>query len=110
MLAAAPPERAGAAAGISETSSELGGALGIAVLGSVVTAVYRADITAAIPADVPTAAADVARNTLGGAVDVATKLPDEVRALLLQMSSPRWRPPRPSPAARSSRRRCTTPA
>ncbi|MNC94971.1 hypothetical protein D3C83_119700 [compost metagenome] len=40
MIGAAPPERAGAAAGISETGSELGGALGIAIMGSLVTAVY----------------------------------------------------------------------
>jgi DHA2 family multidrug resistance protein-like MFS transporter len=84
MLATAPPERAGAAAGISETSSEFGGALGIAVLGSLVTAVYRADITGAIPDGVPAASADVARDTLGAAVDVAARLPDEVSTLLLQ--------------------------
>jgi len=40
ILSAAPPERAGAAAGLSETASELGGALGIALMGSLVTAVY----------------------------------------------------------------------
>jgi DHA2 family multidrug resistance protein-like MFS transporter len=40
IIGAAPPERAGAAAGISETASELGGALGIALLGSLATAVY----------------------------------------------------------------------
>ena len=40
VIGAAPPERAGAAAGISETGSELGGALGIAIMGSLVTAVY----------------------------------------------------------------------
>ena len=37
-------EQAGAATGMSETSGELGGALGIAILGSVGTAVYRAEI------------------------------------------------------------------
>jgi DHA2 family multidrug resistance protein-like MFS transporter len=42
ILAAAPPERAGAASGISETVSELGGALGIALLGTLATAVYGA--------------------------------------------------------------------
>jgi DHA2 family multidrug resistance protein-like MFS transporter len=42
ILAAAPPERAGAASGISETASELGGALGIALLGSLATAVFGA--------------------------------------------------------------------
>jgi MFS transporter, DHA2 family, multidrug resistance protein len=41
-MSAAPPERAGAASGISETSSELGGALGIALFGSLATAVYGA--------------------------------------------------------------------
>lgn len=40
IIGAAPPERAGAAAGISETASELGGALGIALLGSLATAIY----------------------------------------------------------------------
>lgn len=40
IISAVPPERAGAASGISETCSELGGALGIALLGSLATAVY----------------------------------------------------------------------
>lgn len=40
IIGAAPPQSAGAAAGISETASELGGALGIALLGSLATAVY----------------------------------------------------------------------
>ena len=38
VMTAAPPERAGAASAISETSFEFGGALGIAVLGSMLTA------------------------------------------------------------------------
>jgi DHA2 family multidrug resistance protein-like MFS transporter len=42
IMSSAPPERAGAASGISETSSELGGALGIALLGSLATAVFGA--------------------------------------------------------------------
>jgi MFS transporter, DHA2 family, multidrug resistance protein len=79
----APPERAGAASGISETSAELGGALGIAVLGSVGTAVYRSEVTGAVPADVPPAAAEAARDTLGGAVAAAEELPDPLGAELL---------------------------
>jgi DHA2 family multidrug resistance protein-like MFS transporter len=42
IIGSAPPERAGAASGISETVSELGGALGIALLGTLATAVYGA--------------------------------------------------------------------
>ena len=53
MVGAAPAERAGAAAGVSETSSELGGALGIAVLGAVGTAVYRGEIADMLPSGVP---------------------------------------------------------
>jgi DHA2 family multidrug resistance protein-like MFS transporter len=75
MVGAAPPERAGAAAGISETSSEFGGALGIALLGAVGTAVYRGQIDDAIPADVPPAAAEAARDTLGAAVAAGDDLP-----------------------------------
>jgi MFS transporter, DHA2 family, multidrug resistance protein len=78
MVGAAPPERAGAAAGISETSSELGGALGIAALGAVGTAVYRAEIDGAVPEGVPPGAADTARDTLGAAVAAAGELPDRV--------------------------------
>jgi DHA2 family multidrug resistance protein-like MFS transporter len=49
VVSAAPEERAGAAAAISETGSELGGALGIALLGSLGTAVYRSELTGAPP-------------------------------------------------------------
>jgi MFS family permease len=70
-----PPERAGTVSAVLETSSEFGGALGMAVLGSIGTAIYRADVTAALPAALPSGAADAARETLGGAVAVAGRLP-----------------------------------
>ena len=47
ILASVPKERAGAAAAVSETAYELGMALGIAVLGSIVTGVYRGFIVPA---------------------------------------------------------------
>jgi MFS transporter, DHA2 family, multidrug resistance protein len=75
MVGAAPPERAGAAAGISETSSEFGGALGIAVLGSIGTAVYRGEVEGAVPAGVPPAVEEAARDTLGAAVAAGAELP-----------------------------------
>jgi DHA2 family multidrug resistance protein-like MFS transporter len=83
MVGTAPPERAGAASGISETSSELGGALGIAILGSIGTAVYRGQMTDAVPAAVPGEAAAAARDTLGGAVAAAGQLPDQLGTALL---------------------------
>jgi MFS transporter, DHA2 family, multidrug resistance protein len=75
MVGAAPPERAGAAAGISETSSEFGGALGIAVLGAAGTAVYRGQIDGAVPSGVPPEPAAAARDTLGAAVAAGEELP-----------------------------------
>ncbi len=83
VLGAAPPERAGAASALSETSAELGGALGIAILGSVGVAVYRGAMALAVPSGVPPEAAVTARSTLGGAVAAAAKLPEAVAAPLL---------------------------
>ncbi|HEX2182332.1 MAG TPA: MFS transporter [Rubrobacteraceae bacterium] len=83
IVGSAPPERAGAASGISETSAELGGALGIAVLGSIGTAVYRNQMAGALPDGVPHEAADAARDTLGAAVGVAGGLPDQTGSGLL---------------------------
>ncbi|MFM9372492.1 MFS transporter [Streptomyces sp. Da 82-17] len=42
-VAAVPPERAGSAAAIAETSNEIGNALGIALLGSLATLIFRLD-------------------------------------------------------------------
>jgi DHA2 family multidrug resistance protein-like MFS transporter len=83
IVGCAPVERAGAASAISETSSELGGALGIAVLGSIGTAIYRARMAAAMPNGVPSDVTEVARGTLGGATAVAERLPGQVGAALL---------------------------
>jgi MFS transporter, DHA2 family, multidrug resistance protein len=83
IVGSAPPERAGAAAAISETSAEFGGALGIAVFGSIGIAVYRTMMADAVPAGVPLATAEAARATLGGAVAVAGELPGQLGAALL---------------------------
>lgn len=76
------PERAGAASAIAETSSELGGALGIALLGSLVTAVYRADLARRAPRDLPEQLAVTAHDTLGGALTVVAGLPADLGQML----------------------------
>jgi DHA2 family multidrug resistance protein-like MFS transporter len=83
VMSAAPPERAGAAAGISETGGELGGALGIAVLGSIGTALYRRSMGDEMPLGLPPDVAAAARDTLGGAVGIAETLGEPNRELLI---------------------------
>jgi DHA2 family multidrug resistance protein-like MFS transporter len=68
ILSSVPKEQAGAASAVSETAYELGAALGIAVLGSIVTGVYRGFIA---PTGTPTGA----HESLGGAVEVAAGMP-----------------------------------
>lgn len=83
IVGAAPPQRAGSASAISETSAELGGALGIAVLGSIGVAVYRSVVADTIPAGVPARIAGVARGTLGGALSLAHRLPHQLGGRLV---------------------------
>ncbi len=83
VVGSAPPERAGAASAISETSAELGGALGIAILGSIGTAIYRTELARTMPAGIPPEVQEAARDTLGAAVGVAGQLPGDLGSLLL---------------------------
>jgi DHA2 family multidrug resistance protein-like MFS transporter len=83
VLGEAPPERAGSASGLLESATEFGGALGMALLGSVGGAVYRHEVTGSMPDGVPSAAAAPARETLGGALAVADQLPARLGDALL---------------------------
>jgi MFS transporter, DHA2 family, multidrug resistance protein len=80
VIGTAPPERAGAASGISETAGELGGALGIAILGSIGTAVYRSRMGEAIESEAGIAAAEDARETLATALEAGGELPASILA------------------------------
>jgi MFS transporter, DHA2 family, multidrug resistance protein len=86
IVGSAPPERAGAASGISETGAELGGALGISILGSIGVAIYRGDIARSLPDAIPVSAEIAARDTLGGAVGAAAELTNGLDAVLLDVA------------------------
>jgi DHA2 family multidrug resistance protein-like MFS transporter len=83
VISTAPPERAGPASAISETSAELGGALGIALFGSIGVAIYRLTMASRIPASLPHSEAEAARSTLGGAVAAASQLPADQAQVLI---------------------------
>jgi DHA2 family multidrug resistance protein-like MFS transporter len=86
IIGSAPPERAGAAAGMSETAAELGGALGIAIFGSIGVAVYRRVLDDGVLTRVPAELAHTARDTLGGALEVAARLPERVGTELVDVA------------------------
>ena len=77
ILGAAPAEKSGAAAAISETGYEIGSLLGTAILGSILTASYQGNLR--LPAGAaeaaPAEASAQAGETLAGAVELAQVLP-----------------------------------
>src|SRR5688500_15873198 len=84
IIGSAPPERAGAASGISETCAEFGGALGIAVFGSIGVIMYRGFLADALPDGLSPQVVEAAMATLGGAVSVATELPADTAAAVVE--------------------------
>lgn len=83
IVGSAPPEQAGAASGISETGSEFGGALGIALLGSIGTAIYRVAMASAVQPGNPLGGA---APTLVAAVEATRRIGGELGSTLLEMS------------------------
>ncbi|RPE45300.1 DHA2 family multidrug resistance protein-like MFS transporter [Streptomyces sp. Ag109_O5-1] len=76
ILSSVPKDQAGAASAVSETAYELGAALGIALLGSIVMGVYR-DFAA------PTGTPAAAHESLGAAVEAAKTMPAQPAAEML---------------------------
>jgi EmrB/QacA subfamily drug resistance transporter len=80
IMASVPLNRAGVGSAVNDTSRELGGALGIAVLGSIATSSYRngADVSGLAPE-----AASAAGESVGAAVRVASELPGQQATALV---------------------------
>ncbi|MFB8396975.1 MFS transporter [Streptomyces yangpuensis] len=78
ILGTVPPTKAGAAAATLETSAQLGGSLGIAILGSISAAVYRDEVVQGVPEGTPAGALAPIQDTLGGALVTAAQLPAEI--------------------------------
>ncbi|GLW05778.1 MFS transporter [Microtetraspora sp. NBRC 13810] len=84
IVGSAPPEKAGSASSLSETSGELSVALGIAVLGSVLAAVYRGQIADTLPAATPPGVAEAARDALVAVTAEAQRLPADLAGTVLE--------------------------
>jgi hypothetical protein len=67
--------KAGVGSAVNDTSRELGGALGVAVMGSVLNSYYRGHVLQRLPSGVPAAAQDAVHASVAGALTVAHTLP-----------------------------------
>ncbi|WP_010275189.1 MFS transporter [Paenibacillus senegalensis] len=76
VVASVPPEKTGSASSLSEMSSEMGMALGIAILGIIGTATYRRLMAGAIPENTPAEMAEAVADSLAGAAAAVENLND----------------------------------
>ncbi|MGI9120607.1 MAG: MFS transporter [Acidimicrobiales bacterium] len=81
IMASLPSGKAGVGSAVNDTTRELGGALGVAVLGSLLTSVYASSLQPALQA-LPASAAKAATASLGGALDVARRMGDNAGVAL----------------------------
>jgi fucose permease len=81
ILSSLPMGKQGVGSAVNDTTRELGGALGVAVLGSVFATRYTSAIGSSIQ-HLPTAAQEAARSSVGGAIGVAQKIGGSTGAAL----------------------------
>jgi len=74
IMSAVPHHKAGVGSAVNDTTREVGGALGIAILGSVASAIYRSAVDLR-NVDLPPGAAKAAKESLGAATAIATQVP-----------------------------------
>jgi hypothetical protein len=82
-----PPERANIGSAVNDTTRELGGALGVAIVGSIVSALYSAQLGNALPEGVPAPVAAAARESLGAAVQTGAAVADPAREAFVHAMS-----------------------
>jgi fucose permease len=84
IMGALPREKAGVGSAVNDTTRELGGTLGVAVVGSVFASVYGpslADSLRGMP--IPGPALDAARESMAGAFIVADQAPAEAQPIII---------------------------
>jgi EmrB/QacA subfamily drug resistance transporter len=78
IMGSLPPAKAGVGSAVNDTTRQIGGALGVAVLGSVMSSTYRprvSDFIASAPVPVPKDVAAAVTDQVGAAFGVAERLP-----------------------------------
>jgi hypothetical protein len=81
VMGALPVEKAGVGSAVNDTTRELGGALGIAILGSIVSSAYRSNVDVSA---LPPEAAGAAKESVGAALGVSQSLEPSAAAALAE--------------------------
>ncbi len=74
IMGSLPKEKAGVGSAVNDTTREVGGALGVAVIGSVLASVYSSHLTDAAAGRLPQPALDAATSSVGAALAVAQRV------------------------------------
>lgn len=89
MMSAVPRSRAGMGSATNDTTRELGGSLGVAVLGSLLAAQYTEKIAPAA-AQLPEQARGIVESSLAGALKVAELVPPQYQHMLVSAAKDAW--------------------
>src|SRR3954469_20390450 len=74
IMGALPLHQAGVGSAVNDTSREVGGALGVAIVGSMLSSLYSSDLNSKLPANVPGQVRDAADQSVGAALQVSGQL------------------------------------
>ena len=74
IMGSLPLHQAGVGSAVNDTSREVGGALGVAIVGSMLSSLYASDLNAKLPANVPSPVRDAADQSVGAALQVSAQL------------------------------------
>ena len=87
VMSSVPAHEAGVASAVNDVSRELGAALGIAVIGSLVSGAYRANVEQGLAGDMPAEVVRGAGEGLGVASTLAGTLPPEMAGRVLEVAN-----------------------
>ncbi|MGI9604488.1 MAG: MFS transporter [Acidimicrobiales bacterium] len=83
LVASLPPEKAGVGSAMNDTTREVGGSIGIAVVGALLSIGYRDGLGSALD-NAPVEVAEAGHDSIGGLLAAAAELPDAIAGPLLE--------------------------
>ena len=83
IMGSLPLAKAGVGSAVNDTTRQVGGAVGVAVLGSVFTSIYGSQIADGLSGqDLPAGALEAAKDSVGGALQVSSSIGGQLGDLI----------------------------